>query len=135
MLTMELVEFRKLIDDFERNIIVGGIIDKRFTKKSLVSTKRGKLSKQEFGKTIGDVIKTKIVLAIDYYGHIKRSEGFLNKMNSMDVLPTEMRSYLVYFASIKMEDIVARTNDVGVMIQFPKLKNEILTLRGFVKRS
>jgi len=131
---MEKTHFRKLVDDFEKNIIVGGVLDKRFTKKADVSTKRNKLLSHDFGKIIGDVVDTKLVLAIDYYGYIKKSEGFLNKLNSMNPKPKGMRSYLIYFASIKMEDVVARTNDVRVMLDFPRLKNEILILRGFRRR-
>lgn len=128
-------DFKKLIEDFEKNIIVGGILDKRFIKKSNVSTKKNKLLRHDFGKVIGEVVDTRIILAIDYYGYIKKSIGFLNKFESINPRPKEIRSYLVYFASIRMEDIVARTNDIKVMLDFPRLKNEILILRGFRKKA
>jgi len=132
---MESDVFRKLIDDFEKDIIVGGIAKKVFTKRADVPTKRGKLSYQEFGKTLGNVIDTRLVLAIDYYGHIKKSLGFLEKMKSCgNPLPAEMNSYLVHFASVKMEDVAAMTDDVRIMINFPRLKNEVLILRGFRRR-
>jgi len=133
---MESIKFRKLLDTFEKNIIVEGILRKRFTKKGQVSTKRGKLFYNDFGKILGSTIDTSIILAIDYYGYIKRSKGFLNKLESTgNPIPTEMKSYIVHFASVKMEDIAFMTNDVSVMIDFPRLKNEILILRGFRRRS
>lgn len=129
---MELDIFRQLIDDFERDIIVGGIAKKVFTKRANVPTKRCKLSYREFGKTIGRTIDTRLVLAVDYYGYIKKSIGFLEKVRSMgNPAPTEINCYLVHFASVKMENVAAMTSDVGVMINFPRLKNEILILRGF----
>ena len=131
---MELSRFRILIDNFEKNIVVESVIQKRFSRMAVVATKNCKLSNYDFGKRIGDVIDTEIVLVIDYYGYLKRSKGFLEKMRSkVNPLPKELRSYMVHFASIKMEDIAAMTSDISVMLDFPRLKNEILILRGFKK--
>lgn len=132
---MELPRFKRLLADFEKNIVVEGIRRKRFSKKKTVSTKNCKLSNQDFGKTIGDLIDTDLILVIDYYGYFKRSRGFIDKMKEGGhPYPLELDSLIVHFPSIRMEDIAAMTDDVGVMLDFPRLKNEILILRGFRKR-
>ena len=132
---MEPDVFRKLVLDFEKDIIIGGIAKKVFSRRVNVPVKRGKLSYQKFGRILGDVIDTRLVIAIDYYGHIKKSLGFLEKIKSFgNPPPIEINSYLVHFASVKMEDVATMTNDVRIMINFPRLKSEILILRGFRER-
>lgn len=132
---MELSKFHILINNFEKNIVVKSIIQKRFSRKEIIATKNCKLFNYDFGKMVGSIIDTEIVLIIDYYGYLKRSRGFLKKMRSKGrPFPKELRAYVVYFASIKMEDIAIMTSDVSVMLDFPRLKNEILILRGFRKK-
>jgi len=131
---MELYKFKKLLSDFESNIIINGIIKKRFITKTLIPTKNCKLSNHDFGKKLGMVIDTDIILVIDYYGYLKKSKGFINKLKTRKLYLKELESYLVYFASVKMEDIAFMTSNVSVMIDFPRLKNEILIFRGFRKR-
>jgi len=133
---MEPSRFVQLIEDFEENIIVGGILKKRFSKKKILPTKDCKLANDTFGKCLGKTIKTDLVLVIDYYGYFKRSEGFLKKMKENGrPYPTKLKTSIVHFASVTMEDVSAMTDDVAVMLDFPRLKIEILILRGFRKRT
>ena len=133
---MELKRFKKLVDDFEKNIIVKGIESKRFSKSDTLSTKNCKLANHNFGRSLGDVIDTDFVLIIDYYGYLKRSRGFIDGIiDSKGDQLKEITTHVVHFASIKMEDIAAMTSDISVMLDFPRLKHEILVLRGFRKRS
>lgn len=129
---MELDRFQELVLNFEKNIIVEGIKRKRFSRKKKIPTKNCKLSNRDFGKQVGHTIDTDIVLVIDYYGYLKRSRGFFQRVKK-DPSLKEVRSYIIYFASIKMEDVSAMTSSVAVMLDFPRLKNEILILRGFRK--
>jgi len=133
---MDNSKFHKLVDDFEKNIIVEGIVQRRFCKRTKIPIRNCKLANHEFGKRLGDIIDTDIILVIDYYGYLKRSKGFIHKVKSEDKsYSKELKSYIVHFASIKMEDIAAMTSNIAVMLDFPRLKNEILILRGFKKPS
>jgi len=130
---MEVCRFQELIADFEKNIIVEGINRKRFVRKAVIPIKHCKLFYQTFGKIIGNTIDTKMILVIDYYGYIKKSKGFLEEINSGKYrkTPSDLRSHIIHFASIKMEDVAAMTSDVSAQIDFPRLKDQILILRGF----
>lgn len=135
---MEKDKFQTLIKNFERNIVIEGIRRKRFphiVKNKSVPTKNCKLSNKEFGKIIGRKIDTNMILVIDYYGYFKKSRGFIEEVwKYRPNYPQELRTMIVHFPSIRMEDIAVMTDDVAVMLDFPRLKNEILILRGFRKR-
>lgn len=131
---MELERFQKLVTNFEKNIIIDGIKKGRFSRRVVVSTNYCKLARKNFGKRIGNVIDTDLVVVIDYYGYLKRSRGFIKKYRR-NSFPKEVLSHVIHFASVKMEDVVALVpNNVAAMLDFPRLKNEILILRGFRRR-
>lgn len=131
---MELEHFQKLVKDFEKNIIIEGVNRGRFSRKVVVSTKNCKLSRKDFGKRVGNVIDTDRVIVVDYYGYLKRSRGFIKKYRRSS-FPKEVLTHMIHFASIKMEDVASLIpNNVHAMLDFPRLKNEILILRGFRRR-
>ena len=135
---MDKQRFKTLVEDFEKNIVVSGLITGKLhhlMKRKLVSTKRGKLSNKNFGKMLGKTINTDTILVIDYYGYFKRSRGFIKMMKKNgQPYPDELHSNVIHFPSIRMEDIASMTHDITVMLDFPRLKNEILILRGFRRR-
>ena len=128
------MDFQNILNRFEKEIIVKAVLseDKAFTKICSVSTKDSKLI--DFGLMIGLVIDTDLILTIDYYGYLKKAKGFIDKLNKSDEKLKTIDSFLVHFASIKMEDIISVTNDIDLIANFPKLKTEILIKRGFKKR-
>lgn len=121
-------------DDFEIAIIEKGIEVGVFDTRGHVSVNRSKMAYTAFAKRLGAAIKTYKIFAVDYYGYIKKSTGFIDSLHmQIGILRGKqiksMRVPLVHFASIKMED-VAKINS-NMLKEFPKFKQTILTLRGF----
>jgi hypothetical protein len=129
MITAE--EYLKL---FEQNIIVAGVEKKLVpTNSVMVPVKDGKLDITPFGTFLGNRFESELVLVIDYYGLLKKSDGFIKKYNSYtDVEIKRLKANTVYFASIKIEDIV--NLDKGLAVDFPGFKKYLVTLRGFSKK-
>ena len=97
-----------------------------------------RLHKTPFGEDIGWLIDTDLILTIDYYGHLKKSRGFYDYYACKNLIEKQqiklIESAVVFFASIRIEDVAAVTKEVSIVASFPFLKNEILIRRGFRKR-
>ena len=120
---------------FEATVIHGATM-KLLGKQKMVPVRKGKLSRTAFGKAVGDVINSHAVIVIDYYGHMKKSIGFIRnveeqikKHEGMQVRMVE--SMVVHVASIKIEQLVKLTEDPQLVAFFPLFKADILKLRGF----
>lgn len=125
-------EFQKTLDLFEREVIIRGVGGGHLGREEMVPVRNGKLSKQPFGKLVGLEVESETSLAVDYYGHLKKSSGFFRDVK--DATPTDtqarmMRSTVVHFASIKVEDVVLLAPELVPV--FPILKHELLRRRGF----
>lgn len=130
-------EFHMFLDRFEREVIVNGIEKKKykpFIKVCSTSISQGKLFDTDFGRSIGESINTDMILTIDYYGYLKKSKGFLDYIKNLDTHVKKIDSHMIYFASIKIEDIVRVVDEIDLIASFPKLKDQILTHRGFKKK-
>ena len=122
-------------EEFERKVIIAGIEQNCLGKSERVSANSGRLSAKPFGDKMGVEVNTDIVCAIDYYGHIKKSNGFGNMMRGLrkrffGKQIKFVRVIVVHFASIRLEKIAKLAPDL--IAKFPKFKKEILDARGFV---
>ncbi len=87
-----------------------------------------------FGRKMGSVVDSDLCFAIDYYGLVKKSRGFLNMVSelSSDIPVSQIKSIAgttVYFAAIRMESIAVYAPDL--VSDFPWFKKAVLDARGF----
>lgn len=130
-----MIAFEKYRDDFEQRIIVCGVKSQYFGRREQVPINSGRLSRQLFGSLMGKTISSSEVLAVDYYGFLKKSDGFFTYL-------TELRSSLVgkqiklikvpvvHFAAIRLEKVAKLAPDL--VSSFSQFKKTILDARGFV---
>jgi len=121
---------KEYLNSFENRIIIPGLEKKMFCKEGMVTLKNGKLANTAFGKFIGNLLECEEILAVDYYGHIKKSKGLLDMVEKYKGI--EIKSVLVpvvYWASIKNEDIAMLAPDL--LDNFPLFKSFLIDLRGF----
>ena len=123
----------KYLELFEKNIIIGGIEKGLINfKKVMVPVKNGRLDETPFGNFLKNHFDYQPVLVIDYYGLLKKSKGFLNKCCSYEEVEIRrLKSDIIHFASIKIEDIA--NLDKSLASEFPAFKNYLVALRGFKK--
>jgi len=128
-----MITAEKYLDLFEKNIVMAGIENKLIEAKDvMVPVKDGRLDITPFGKFLSNWFDYNSVVVIDYYGLLKKSKGFLDKCASYDdVEIRRLRSPIVHFASIKIEDIVNLDPDLAV--DFVGFKKYLVALRGFKK--
>jgi len=127
-------DFSNLLSKFEERVIVSGASNgtlKHLVKTADVPVSGCKLYKSGFGVYMGHIVDTDLILTIDYYGYLKRSRGFISFAEGKN--SKTLKSKIIYFASIKIEDVVKATEDAEVIVAFPKLKDKILIKRGFRK--
>jgi hypothetical protein len=125
----------KYLELFEKNIILAGVETETLPiSRVMVPVKNGKLDDTKFGNFLGNWFDYGSVLVVDWYGMLKKSTGFKNQYDSYtEVEVKRLRSDIVYFASIKIEDIV--NLDKSLCVDFPAFKNYLVHLRGFKKTS
>jgi len=123
------------LDKLERDVIIKGQGDLFVTgQRKYVSVKRSSLMDTKFGKTLGEVIDTDIVIAFEIYGLIRKSRGFmkhvgmLRKQNPGQQIKS-IKCPLVNFSQIRYEDIARLAPHL--MQGFPEFKERLLKLRGF----
>lgn len=127
---MEAQAFQQYLKDFEQQVVIGGVQAKTFKKTFMVSVKSGKLDSTEFGKTIGTKFEHAGVIVIDYYGLLKRSTGFWDKIKGMvDVEVKSLKSVVVHFASIKIEHVTDLAPDL--VVGFSDFKKHLVESRAF----
>ena len=96
----------------------------------MISAKRGRLDSTKFGQLIGTQFEYSNPLVIDYYGLIKKSTGFVKKLNSIEDLEIKAAQALtVHFASIKDAHIVKLAPDL--IVGFPPFKEYLIRVRNF----
>lgn len=121
----------KYLGLFEENVIVKGVESGLLKdNKIMVPIKDGGLDSTQFGRFIGNQFDYDEILVIDYYGLLKKSKGFVDKYTSFkDLEVKRLKSNVIHFASVKIEDI-ARL-DKSLMVDFPGFKKYIVDLRRF----
>jgi hypothetical protein len=125
------MDFKKYLKQFEIWIVVAGVRTGVFGQKEVIPARRGKLADTPFGRTIGLKFDSELPLAIDYYGHMKKSTGFFEMIAEVDTQVRMIECPVVHFASIKLDDIVELSSTL--ISDFPVFKREMLRLRGFKK--
>lgn len=121
---------KEYLNSFENRIIIPGLEKKMFCKEVMITLKNGKLANTAFGKFIGNLLECEEILAVDYYGHIKKSKGLLDMVEKYKGI--EIKSVLVptvYFASVKNEHITELAPHL--LNDFPLFKAYLIQLRGF----
>jgi len=128
-----MITAEKYLDLFEKNIVVAGIENNLIEVKDvMVPVKDGRLDITDFGKFLNNWFDYSSVLVIDYYGLLKKSKGFYDKCASYnDIEIRRLKSPIVHFASIKIEDVV--NLDKSLAVDFVGFKKYLVALRGFKK--
>lgn len=126
--------FNEYRQEFETRVVVAGIIRGLLGHTKRVRVKPGKLEKKPFGTTLGIRLETTILCVIDYYGLMKKSEGFDYKVRQVyEAVPDrQVRSIdapVVHFAGIRLEEVAKLAPDL--VADFARFKKQILDLRGF----
>ena len=127
--------FQAYLSQFEDQVIVQGVKLKVFGSTQMVTMRPGKLANTKFGETVGTSFNEQLALAVDYYGHIKRSFGLLDlrKELSKQGQVRRVECTLVHFASLRIDDIANVCNDPHMIGLFPEFKKHMIDLRGFRK--
>jgi len=121
---------KEYLDSFEKRVIIQGLYEGKLGKLGMITIRECKLSNTQFGKFVGTSLEYSVPMAIDYYGLIKKSTGVLKVVDGYKNV--EIKSILipvVYFASIRHEDIMDLANDL--LNDFPLFKKFLIELRGF----
>ena len=127
---MKVKEFRNYLHDFEEQVIIKGIEEGVFNKEMMVSARRGKLDSTKFGQLLGSQFKYSKPVVIDYYGLIKKSTGFVEKLNSVEEIEAKAaKALVVHFASVKDAHIVKLAPDL--IVGFPPFKEYLIKVRNF----
>lgn len=131
---MNFIEYR---DKFEIDIVLKGLQLGVFSGKKQVPVSRSRMAYTSFAKKLGLFVVSSSIFAIDYYGYLKKSSGFIDAFCNQKILRgKQLKSAyvdVVHFASIKMEDISYL--DSNMLKDFPEFKKVILTARGFNKNN
>lgn len=134
---MNFYDFVSYLQNFEDQVIRVGAEKEMLGKEELVPIRNGKLLRRPFGKALGREINCDAVVAVDYYGHIKKSTGFFRyaEQCSADVEGQlkMISSVLVHFARIRIEDVYRISKSSKLIGRFPEFKEEMLRLKGFKK--
>lgn len=128
------MKFKEYRDKFELEIIEKGIDLGIFTKEKQVSIVKPRLACTAFAKKMGLVSNSYKLFAIDYYGYLKKSKGFIESFHKNRSLMKKKQlksagAVVIHFAAIKMEDVAKINSDM--LKDFPRFKQIILQHRGF----
>lgn len=133
-------QFNEYVKLFEQ-AVVGGVEKQVLGRVRPVPVTPGRLQKRKIRFALGDEIDTEFVLAIDYYGYIKKSRGLiklikeiLEEQKGKQVKMIDVQ--LVHFNSIRLE-VLARLVSVlclehsNIIADFGNFKKAILDAREF----
>ena len=124
------MDWKTYLNKFEEKVIIPLVLNGSTAKEGMITLKNGKLANTNFGKFLGGMLVCDKPLAIDYYGHIKKSTGIIDvvkKYNGIEI--KSIKVPVVYWASIKNEDILNLAPEL--MDGFPLFKKHLIDLRGF----
>lgn len=128
-------KIREFMIRLEREILAPGVAKGVFTSRAWAPVKKQRLHSSDFGKLIGSTaLDFPEILVVDYYGLIKRSAGFISKVEDLRSDGVEAKSMFVpiaYFAGIKMEHLARSAPDLIPF--FSEFKKTLVELRAFKK--
>ena len=126
---------KELLERVEQDVILRGADRGLITvqRNKIVPLRDGKLLSTEFGTFLGRVFKSDALLAINYYGHYKLSEGIEKAVASVQNIFAGIRSIkadIIHFNSIRTESAkdIAK-DDHELFIGYVELKKYLLGLR------
>ena len=127
-----MVDFKEYLVSFEQKFIVNAC--STLCRTAEIPVRSGRLSKTKFAELLGLTFKAERIMVIDYYGYNKMSTGFVEELFRIRAAcrGKQVRTItagLVYFASIKMEDVAAGAPEL--VADFPTFKDILLKVRGF----
>ena len=126
------LNFLKYRDKFESEVVCAGVSQGKIGKLMQVNVRPGRLSYTKYARHIGGVVDTDIPLVIDYYGYLKRSRGFSKYIiGEVGDQIKSMQTRVVFFASLKIEEIAEITSNQYLKGGFSEFKSMILHWRGF----
>lgn len=133
------LNFLNYLRQFEIEVICKGATQGVIGKVRLVNAREGKFSCTRYARFLGDQVDSDTPLVIDYYGYQKRSRGFIRlvqeeKESIRNRQVKCIQTTLVFFASLKIEEIGEITSDQYLKSGFSEFKKTILYWRGFEKR-
>ncbi len=128
---MDQGRFKDYLTEFEEKVIVQGVEKNILGRPEMVAVRNGKLSKTPYGRLVGGVISTDVLMAIDYYGLTKKSLGFSAIVRDIDGQVRILESQVVHFASIRIENVAELATEL--VAEFPAFKHKLLKERGFKK--
>lgn len=125
--------FNRYKDKFEQAVVAGiqsGVLG---IEKS-VPILPGKLSRKRIGKILGEAVLTDEPIVIDYYGYMKKSNGFQTLVNSVikEINGQQVKMIsvpVVHFNSIRLE-VMAKIAPELVQ-EFGNFKKAVLDAREF----
>jgi len=128
------MDFYEYLEFFESQLVANGVKCGEIGKEELVSVRSGRLAAQNFGIRLGQRINTETPFAIDYYGYLKKSDGFYSLVQSLAKAHSgsQIKSVVVpvvHFAALKIEHIMSLSADL--VTDFYLFKQRVLQLRGF----
>lgn len=133
------INFLKYMSRFEDEVICEGVKRGIIGKQMLVNVREGKFSCTKFARYMGNHLNFSTPFVLDYYGYLKRSEGFADlvreKKNQIKDRQIKcVQAKVVFFAALKIEEIAEITSDQYLRSGFSEFKKIILHWRGFEKR-
>lgn len=133
------INFSKYLNKFESDVICVGVKQGIIGKELQVNVREGKLACTKFAKVLGSRVNSNEPFVIDYYGYLKRSNGFINLLvEEKEAIRNRqiksIKARVVFFASLKIEEIAEITSSQYLKGGFPEFKNTVLHWRGFGKK-
>ena len=133
---MRSFNFAKYQSRFEEEVICKGVEKGLIGKLHQVNVRMGKFAYTKYARVVGEKINCDIPFALDYYGYLKRSTGFLDIIEDREPLRQvkSIQTTVVFFASLKIEEIACITMDQYLRGGFSEFKKEVLYWRGFEQK-
>lgn len=130
------INFLKYLNKFESEVICAGVRKSIIGKELQVNVRDGRLSHTKYARFLGTQINSNDVFVIDYYGYLKRSKGFVDLLEEereaiRNRQIKSIKTRVVFFASLKIEQIAEITSSQYLKGGFSEFKNEVLYWRGF----
>jgi hypothetical protein len=130
------INFLKYLNKFESEVICVGVKQNIIGKDTQVNVREGKLACSKYAKSLGSRVNSEEPFVIDYYGYLKRSNGFISLLQEeKDAIQNRqiksIKTRVVFFASLKIEEIAEITSNQYLKGGFSEFKNQILHWRGF----
>jgi hypothetical protein len=130
-------DFYRYMDDLESKVISEGARKGMLGKAEKVSIRNGRLASRRFGRIMRvKALSLPLAMAIDYYGLMKKSDGFWAMVSALrDQFKGQqlksVEALVVHFAALRIETVAELAPHL--VADFPTFKKQVLMARGFTK--